>query len=443
MDNQKLIIETIKESQVLNRKRILLNGKSQKTPFYIPLPHNPLEMDLICEISNPADLLLEESDEEKDFIGAILFKLFEHDDILRDKEHQLNQLNLFTNKTIEQGYRYIKQTKFKLIEPGTELFRLRSIPLINKYLKINKIPNYLTEYLKILKDADRDNLEETHNEFWKKVFSEKRTAHLIQWVIKQQKDRGADIFIPPVPYISYKSRDDLLNKAIEINSDSLELVGETSATYFSIDVQIFRYRDCVEKLLDYLSYINTRFNLFKIINADSIIAQGFGQDARKNFEFFLKVIKSIKEENPQRIFGLLNGGGFGYCLIGAGFDFFVDTVNNYQENFIRPSKKRAKFRKILNEETFSLEPFEGAMNMLKDNGTLIGNNSIIKKYQGKNKASINSHEWSEDCKRHGILTWNKLTKVAVRGINENEDSLYFDKVINSDYAILGNILRNI
>ena len=59
--------------------------------------------------------------------------------------------------------------------------------------------------------------------------------------------------------------------------------------------------------------------------------------------------------------------------------------------------------------------------VLKDNGTLVGNNFIVKKYQGKNKESINSHEWSEDCKKHGILTWNELIRVVVRGINEKEE----------------------
>jgi hypothetical protein len=444
MDKQKLMIETIKESQVLERKRIELNQKFQKTPFFVPKPRSATDMELVCEIMNPNNLLpKKESNEETDFFGAVLYGITDHDFLLKNKENQLHQLGLFTNKIMEQGYRYVKQSKFKFISPLTELYRNRSYQAIKRYLSLQKVPNYLSSYFTELLNADKDKLDIVHNNFWHKMFTENLTAHFIKWHLTQQQEREADIFIPPVPFVNYKARDFLLDKAIEVNSDSVELVGETSATYFPIDVQMFRYRESIQKILEYLDFIDTKFNLFKINNADAIIGQGFGQDARKNFEWFLKVIKSMKESNPSRVFGILNGGGFGYCLIGAGFDFFVDNVDNYSDNPIRPSKKRSKFRKILNPETLSLEPFEGAMNILKDNGVFIGDNSVIKKYAGKNQDLIDSTDWSKDCKRHGMLTWNDLTKVAVRGINEGEDSLYFDKIVNSDYAILGNIIRNL
>jgi hypothetical protein len=444
MDKQKLMIETIKESQVLERKKIELGQKFQKTPFFAPKPRSATDMELVCEIMNPNNLLSKEENEvETDFFGAVVYNITDHDFLLKDKENQLHQLGLFTNKTGEKGYKYIKQSKFKFIDPLTELYRNRSYPTIKRYLSLQKVPNYLSKYFAELSNADKDTLDVTHNNFWHNLFENNLNAHFIKWHLSQQEERHADIFIPPVPFVNYKSRDFLLNKAIEINSDSLELVGETSATYFPIDIQLFRYRDSIQKILEYVDYINTKFTVFKIMNADAILGQGFGQDARRNFELFLKVIKNIKESNPGRVFGLLNGGGFGYCLIGAGFDFFVDNVDNYSDAPIRPSKKRARFRKILNPETLSLEPFEGAMNMLRENGIFIGGNSVIKKYAGKNSDLIDSSEWSKDCKRHGMLTWNDLTGVAVRGINEGEDSLYFDKIVNSDYAILGNIIRSV
>lgn len=444
MDKQQLIIETIKESQILERKKIELNQKIQKTPFFVPMPTTPVDMELVCEVFNPNNLSPKEGgDEETDFLGAVLYRIFDHDNLIKDRENQVHQLGLFTNKTLEQGYRYIKQSKLKFIDPSTELYRNRFQTNIKKYKSLDKIPDYLSGYLTELSEANKDKLDSTHNGFWNRLFNENRTAHFIKWHLNQQQERKADIFIPPVPYVNHKSRDLLLDRAIEINSDSLELVGETSATFFSIDVQLFRYRDSIKKILEYLSYINTKFNLFKITNVNALVGQGFGQDARNNFQLFLKVIKSLKEENSSRVFGMLNGGGFGYCMIGAGFDFFVDNVNNYGDGFIRPGIKRAAFRKILNPETLSLEPSEGAMNILRDNGVFIGNNPIIDKYAGKNPALINSREWSRDCRRHGLLTWNNLTKIVVRGINEKEDSLYFDKIVNSDYAILGNIIRKL
>lgn len=444
MDNQKLMIQTIKESLVLERKKIELNNKFQKTPFYIPKPHSTTDMNLLCEVMHPTNFLKDwDGEEEIDFVGAVLFDIEEHDDLTKDKESNLHQIELFTNKVVVEGYKYLKRTKFKLLDPHTELYRNRFKPSIKKYLKLNKIPEYLSSHFKNLLEADKSQLDAVHNNFWHKVFSENREAHFIKWQLNQQNIRNRDIFIPPVPFINSKSRNILIDYAIKINSYSLELVGETSATYFPIDIQLFRHRDFIKKITEYLSYINTKFNFFKIYNSEKIIEKGFGQDARKNFEFFLKVINSLKEEDPTKVFGILNGGGFGYCLIGGGFDFYVDNVNNYGDSFVRSGGKRPTHRKMLNEETMSLEPFEGMMNMLNDDGTLIGNNEIINKYKGKKQNQIKSKEWSEDCRKHGILTWNGLTKIAVRSINENEDSLYFDKVLNSDYAILGNIIRNI
>ena len=145
MDKQQLIIETIKESQVLERKKIELNQKFQRTPFFVPMPTTLVDMELICEVLNPNNLLPEEgSNEETDFFGAVLYRIFDHDDLTKDKENQLHQLGLFTNKTLEQGYRYIKQSKFKFIDPSTELFRNRfqsnyktSYPPSKRYKKLS------------------------------------------------------------------------------------------------------------------------------------------------------------------------------------------------------------------------------------------------------------------------------------------------------------------
>lgn len=436
-------VETIKESIVLERKKIELQKKIQRTPFFVPMPNNAVDMDLTCDVLHPNKFLSSDGNEEVDFIGAIIFRLMEHDDILRNKENQLHQLNLFTDKTVAEGYKYIKQMKFKFIDPSTELYRNRSRPLIEKYLKLDKIPEYLTQHLVELSNVDSNNLDMVHEKFWDIIFTENRAAHFIKWHFNQQNDRKADVFIPPVPLINPKNREILVNKAIEINSDALEIVGESAASHFIIDVQLFRHREAIQKIAEYISYINTKFNIIKILNSNKIVEKGFGQDARDNFELFLRVIKSIKEENPNRVFGIISEGGFGYSLIGAGFDFFVDTVNNYSQNFIRPRGKRSTYRQILNPETLALEPIEGVKNMLKDNGTFLGSNPIIKKYRGRSLIEVDPKIWSEDCRKHGILTWNELTKIAVRSINDGEDTLYFDKIQNSDYAILGNIVRKI
>jgi hypothetical protein len=440
-------IQTIKQSLALKRKSIEVNGKLVKTPFYAPMPNNTTDMSILCEMMDRDKIeTIGKEGEEVDFVGAVVYRVMEHDKVIAEQEALRAQQLITTEQSLPKSYVTLSSMKIKLIDPCTEFYRKRMRPIIATYQNL-PLPAYLQDYLENLNRVHESLLTQTHINFWRSLFKKEgetaKIAHFIKWHEATQSQRKADVFIPPVPYIDHHSKNELLRLAMEINSDALNLVGEKAAVYFNFNADMFRDKQFVSEVCEFIERANAKFNVFKILDADKIIGKGFGQDAKQNFQIFLRTIKSLKDEDSEKIFGLLCGGGLGYCLLGAGFDFFVDTVNNYAQDFMARRSGGMNYRKLFNPETLSLEPIEGAKNMLIENGTLPGDNIVIKKYEGKKVTDFTRKEWSMDCRRHGVLEWNKLLKVVARAIDEGEDTLFFDKVQNSDYAVLGSILRKV
>jgi len=301
---------------------------------------------------------------------------------------------------------------------------------------------------------ENPDLDATHISFWRDLSQEMnvdergKLAHFIEWHYNLQHDRGADIFLPPVPYVTLKGVEFLIGKAIEINILAQDMIDGDVATYFSIDAEVFKNREAVERILNYI-YKNPnkcRFVIFEIHNPEKILQPGFGLSSLEHLALFLRTIKSMKETTT-RIFGLLNGGGFGYCLLGAGFDFFTDTISNYVEF---PQKRAGhRPRKFLNPITITPESFEDIENYWLDHGSLPDDcetcedeyNNVLKVF---NRKTIDLDKWSVDCRKHGINVWNRLTREVINSINHNNDGLFYEIVQRTfTYTKLTPIIRDI
>jgi hypothetical protein len=415
-------------------------------PFFSVIPQSATDLKIVFEEFDPKQLMIEsQNGEEVDFLNAIAYRVFEYDSIVREHTKAVHQITL--SNTIST-FKYFNQAKLKLIDPATELFRLRYRNYLREYSALEQLPEYFKEYLTKLLLNDDVDLENEHNAFWNSLFTTTqqgtlKSAHFSRWQWKLQQSRGADVFIPPVPYVSIKTPS-LIDKALEMNLDARDFVkdGEVT-TAFVIDVDLFNSKDAIEKITSHLDKAPTKLTLFKFVNPTKILANGFGQYAKKNFELFLRVIKSIKEEQPERIFGVMDGGGFGYALLGAGFDFFTDTVSNYPPYYI-PKKGERKHRGMLNAETLSIERFEGVKNMHREHQVLMHDCKICRKYSGvENLEVVDRQVWSEDCRRHAPHMWNGFTREYTEAKATAQEKLFFDKIQNSDYAIIGTIIRKI
>ena len=445
---QNVPVEITKSVQErITRTSIEVNGKHIKLPFFSAIPLSATDLKLLLEEFNPAELMAgNEQGSEVDFLNAVSYRVFEHDTVVREQRKSLSALTLF--KTVS-AYKYTEQTKLKIIDPATELYRHRYTDYLKQYLTIEDIPPYFKHYLlKMISSDDKFARDADHENFWNSLFTGKengtlKSAHFLQWHWKRQKGMGADVFIPPVPYVSNKSPE-LIDRAIEMNHDAQDFIkdGEVCTT-FIINMDLFNNKEAINKLTTYLDKTRTRITVFKFFDPTKILEIGFGQYARNNFELFLRVIRSIKEGKPKKVFGVLDGGAFGYALLGAGFDFFTDTVSNYPP-YYRPIKGKRSHRGMINAETLSIEKFEGLKQIHAENNILMHDCKICNKYSYADAVRIvDRMTWSEDCRRHGLHMWNRFTQEYFEAVEKGEEKLFFDKIQNSDYAILGTILRNI
>ncbi len=430
----------------ITRPVIEVNGKHIKLPFFSVIPLSATDLKLVLDVFDPNELMKDNKDgNEVDFLNAVSYRLFEHDNVVREQRKTISQLTL--GSTVPT-YKYIEQTKLKIIEPATELYRHRYKGYLKQYAALEEIPTYFKDYLTKIVANDELDMDIEHENFWNTLFTSKekgtlKSAHFLRWHWKRQQSRGADVCIPPTPYVSNKSSE-LINKSIEMNHDARDFIKDGEVcTAFTVDMDLFNNKQAIEKLTNYLDQTPTRITVFKFFDPTKILKIGFGQYARRNFELFLRVIRSIKEEHPNRIFGVLDGGAFGYALLGTGFDFFTDTVSNYPPYYVI-TKSQRKHRGMINAETLSIEKFEGVKHIFAENHTLMHECKTCKKYKSmENIGIIDKQIWSEDCRRHGLHMWNKFTQEYFEAVQTGQEKLFFDKIQNSDYAILGTILRNI
>ncbi len=450
-----------KTKQIILQKQkkeefIEIDNKVIQKKFMVAMPNNPVDFEILADVFNPNFISKEMKEEgEKEYIGAISYMINEHDYIRSKFTKNKSQINLLDNKSVSSMLDYFDKTKLKIVDSNSEFLRIGNRRDIS-FSKLSKLPPLLEHYLKERKNNTGENKKKVEKiddmlyyAFWDNIFfyDEKRrkrnVTSLISWNYeKEVKERNANIFLPLVPYIkrgfAIKEKRKFIKYTSEINNLSFQIYGERSAFYCVIDSDLFRDTDSINQLCDIISKCPNKFIILKILNINKFSQPNFGFYAIKNLLYFLKILEDTKITNSDRILGILNGGGFGYCLFNVVFDFFTDTVNNY------PTESRGintgKHRGLLHPITFAVEPSEGVEDQLKKHKCLFLNNIIADKYIGKeNLDDVDKLVWSKDCRKMGMITWQKRMYAKLN----TKSNHVFDEVYNSGFPYLGKITKNI
>jgi hypothetical protein len=316
-----------------------------------------------------------------------------------------------------------------------------------------KPPTFLLEHMKKLVSKGA-NCNSLHITLWNDLFptddrERAAAAQLINWFYRKEKLLGTDIFVPPVPSLNGKNCEELFEKAIFINKMASDIITDDVAAYFSVSADVFENRAVVEGIANYLSEGNAKVGLIKFTDPQNFVGLSFSEHAQNNLSLFLKILKlrNQTKETPM-ITGAFGGSGLGYCMLGAGFDFFTDTVNNYAQ-YPMPSKgqKKARYRKCLNDKTLVPEKYEGIKSMFVDSGQnpmpyLPPEAGSYTREQFINN-KIDPETWSRDCKLNGIGIWNEFTGELTDAIRTKTDTLFFDKIQRSRYAVLTPIIKDV
>lgn len=447
-------MEKSKESQIQIQvqkpeEKIKINGKLLPKNFMVSMPVSSNDYDIICDILNP-DFLTEELKEHggKDYVSGICYGLNTHDTVIKQFLKKKTQTRLLDGKSTAFMMEYFNKIKLRLIEPESEKLRLspkKNLP----FLHLKKIPKYFEDYIRKRKEAD--NQDAMHFTFWKELFNEDKSkkkiiAHFISWHYEKEiSERKADIFIPSVPYIKLnllpKIKNNLLFYTQEINRISYGLYGEESAFYFVIDADLFTDKESIQQINDMIINAPHKYLFFKILNINKMLGGQFGYYAKKNFEGFLTTLLNIRELSQGKIIGMLNGGGFSYCLLNVVLNFFTDTVNNFSTEGI--ARYTGRHRSLLHPISLTPERINGVLQQLDSYKSLFLDDSIASKYRnldGKDfLEKVRLREWSIDARKMGLLLWQRLISARL----STDRNKLFDEIVNSNFSFLGGILRNI
>jgi len=436
---------------VLNEEAYEINHKTIRRPFVVSMPNTSNDFGIICDILEPS-FIAKETEEYggKDYVSAIAYKINEYYRIRRTHVQNLSQKTLFEEKSGYKTFMYLDSNKLKIIDPNSEFLRIGNRKNYDDFLGLPKIPEYLKQYL-IARETTEDQ-EGLHNNFWNSLFSQSAMgkkigiAHYISWNREIQiKEMHSDIFLPPVPYIkNLDIKNDFIRFTKEINDTAFQLYGQESALYLIFDMALFKDSKAIADIANILSEAPNRYIVLKILGIGKLISLGFGYYPKKTIEFFLHVLNDVKQYTPEKLVGFLDGGGFGYCLLGSCADFFTDTVSNaYQDSF---PKNTGKHRGLLHPITLTTEPISGIIEQLNSHGSLFIDCSIAEKYRGFDEQkflSVDKGQWSIDARKMGLIVWQKRMSALMNTHKFQLEKMRFDEILNSDFAVLGRMVKNI
>jgi len=441
-----IAVEILEEGKVLQRKKIELNRKIVSAPFFCENVTSTEDIGILCEMGGYSTPELN----TLGFLGATMYNIFDYAKITASWKSSINQSTLWGGR-VSAEFKQMEETKLKFIDPNTELYGIKFKQLLYRYIKL-KPPKFLLDHLKemVLKGTNGDDL---HIKFWERLFpsDDKERADagsLINWTFRQEKKCGIDVFIPPIPSLNARNCGALIDKSISMNKMASDIVTDDVATYFSLSADVFENRSAVHNILNCIAESKNKIGVIKFTDPHNFVNISFSEHAQNNLSLFLKTLKfqNQNKESPMMM-GTLGGGAFGYCLLGAGFDFFTDTVNNYAQYPMPARGSRARYRKCLNDRRLVLEKFDGLKSKFleEDQDPL----PYLPVQRGKytkqqfEKGSIDPSEWSRNCRLHGIGMWDEFTKQVYEAIHTKTDILFFDKIQRSAYAMLAPIINEV
>lgn len=174
MQEQKTAVvvgEKIAVAELIAEDIVKVGQKRIRRPFQISMPRSGNDLKVIYDVLSP-DFIGKEMQlyDGRDHIGAVVYKVEEHDQTMRGYNRYWGQTTLKEVEFTKYMIDYISKLKLKLIDPDVESYRNRNFNAIEKFLTL-EIPNYLRAHLEELKIVDKKDLEATHIKFWRSLFA--------------------------------------------------------------------------------------------------------------------------------------------------------------------------------------------------------------------------------------------------------------------------------
>lgn len=419
-------ITEIERDEVAKKLSVEIGNKSIRTPCYMTKIQKDYELNVLCDFKYPLEHL-----------QGIFYDIFNVDKVIKQKESNSAQIDLFKNK-VEIDYMNLKKRIPIFIDPCTEYFYHNVEQKRNDFLSIPSLPHPLREFLKY-------GSSETHYKYWKDIFHgfmRKYLSQIVKWFIERQLMYFADVIIPPTPYITGNS-DELVNHAIEMNTYTTSVVdnlGKKCSLYFPIHSRVFRKEpEQLEGILDFLYDSIREFENISLIFV-KIKYYNFKEDtiSRENLKNFKSKLYEISEYTRKALF-LIDARTLGYACTISGFDGFIEPLSGNVKDFGRGSG--VNLGSYYNPNPMQFYSYEDIRKNYNASGkTFPCSGEYCRSYNGLDFDRI--LDWNTFRRKHLLEARNIEMRELHRMISERESRAASDKIMNSGNKAYLEILVN-
>lgn len=267
------------------------------------------------------------------------FRMFELDKTLKPLLQSIKQTTL-DGEMANAFEKDVIETTPILIDPCMEYTwysHFRKILSTNKDTPV-EIRRLTLKILSIIKKVEQRYITKSegyaqekteYEKFWLDLAKDKKKlSEVVTKILGLQNSLQSDIGLPPVPAV-YSP--ELLDVTIQINKIAQAIwVGENCATYVVLTPSWLKSEGLVDLLIKYLKSVESKFIVLKIKNLELDKVTFVYQ--RQMFKKIMEAINSIKQNNEEKVFMLLEAGYQMYPAIAGGFDFVSTSLRGLDKD---------------------------------------------------------------------------------------------------------------
>lgn len=444
-------VEETDRDRFARTTKSIINEKTLLTPCFAPrLKKTPNydELELLMRLRTT---------QSTDYLGAHVIRLF---DLRKTVDPRLSHKSQTTldETFIEESFLKFQKKSVFLSDPSLEYLFYEAN--MKKLASTPDLPEPIFEYIDKSEQRKEEMIAQDyrnwhrgfHSKFWHNLDKDKRVRNRMTGeLLDYQMEREVDIAIPPVPLATNES---LFDISLAINRVSRELIrasyenAERCATYFMIPTWILTRSDSVReyiltKLVSYIRRVPAKLTIlkFKYLN--------IGQNRiveREEIKNLLRHISLIRRAQPERLFMLLEAGIYASPLAALGFDIVSTSITAHDGDGGFSVERRGQWFDL---KEMVPRPIKDVWAMYKNgNDNLPCYCSACKNMSREMEKltdfkDIDIDEWNMFRREHYCLFMNEMMRQAHQAINDKQIELYSEKLVNSELALLKDMIPRV
>jgi len=436
MSRLDLVVEETERDRFARTSEVQIGDKKIRTPNFCALIQYPWEFEAFMGLS-----LTSTATEQ---LGSYVMRVFDASDILVPRLRIKGQTNLMGGNFTDELFSKFQRQNILFVDPALEYlfheFHFQRFTKASQNLPIHRqITNYLNARERRRKNSSAKDYEKwkraSHTSFWHELDrNSKQRNDMIASFLDVELICGADILIPPVPFVTSEG---LLDIALRINKISQAIATERAAcaTYFLLQKSILRHETMLDKIINFIKNDTNAITVFKFKNL-TLWESGCIVE-RELFGKLKDAITEVKRSNPKKLYMILESS-YQSFLCGC----FFDVVSSSLRGFDRDSNYgQTGYGAWFYPEKLCHIKFSDLPTIMKNNGgRLPCNCAYCQNLTIPKLKNMSLEEWRDGRRIHYTLTMNELMKMIDEAIRTRKIELTREFLINSEMRNLKDLI---